>query len=415
MDRGPTRRRWGRAGIPALRQSTAAVLGVMLSLATGGCNFVSTDGPSRSAIQDGATATLAQPGPAIGFVVLDLNPAVIQAANTYTYNITPHFARVGTGSSSRQGFIGVGDIINITIFEASAGGLFIPPEGAATRGGNFVPIPPQQVENSGMITVPYAGQIRAAGRTPQQVSKEISDRLRQRAVEPEVVVSIGDRRSGNVSVLGDLNSPTRVTIDPGGLRVLDAIARAGGERSAPYETMVTLKRGDQTTRALLSAIVKVPAQNPYLAPGDTLIVSKEPKYYLVLGATPAPGSIGGTNNRRFTFENDTMNLVEAAAKAGGLDSSRADPRSVFLYRMESRAVLEQLGVDVSGYGGPSVPTIYTSNFDRGDAFFLASEFAIRNQDVVFVGEAPAIALQRFTTALSGLTGNANAVAAARAY
>lgn len=416
MDPGPTRLRQHSTGPLSLRPSVFAGAGAALLLfAAGGCDYVSTDGPGRTAIQDGATATLTQPGPAIGFVVVDLNPAVIQAANAYTQNITPHFARVGSGASSRQGYIGVGDIINITIFEASAGGLFIPPEGAATRGGNFVPIPPQQVETSGTITVPYAGQIRAAGRTPQQVSKEISNRLRQRAVEPEVVVSIGDRRSGNVSVLGDVNTPTRVTIDPGGLRVLDALARAGGGRSAPYETMVTLKRGDQTTRAMLSAIVKLPEQNPYLSPGDTLIVSKEPKFYLVLGATPAPGSIGGTNNRRFTFENENMTLVEAAAKAGGLDANRADARSVFLYRMESRAVLEQLGVDVSGYGGNVIPTIYAANFERGDAFFLASGFAMRNQDVVFVGEAPSIALQRFTAALSGLTGNASAVAATRAY
>ncbi len=71
--------------------------------------------------------------------------------------------------------------------------------------------------------------------------------------------------------------------------------------------------------------------------------------------------------------------------------------------MESRAVLEQLGVDVSGYGGNVIPTIYAANFERGTAFFLASGFAMRNQDVVFVGEAPSIALQRVTAALSGLT------------
>lgn len=387
---------------------------MLLTLVAGGCNYVSSDGPTSTAIHDGATATLVQPGQAVGFVVLDLNPAVIQAANTYTRNITPRFAHVGAGPGSRQGFIGVGDIINITIFEATAGGLFIPPESAA-RTGNFVPIPSQQVESNGTITVPYAGQIRAAGRTAQQVSKEISEKLRQRAVEPQVVVSIGEKRSGSIAVLGDVNTPTRVTIDPGGLRVLDAIARAGGGRSAPYETVVTLKRGDRTTQALLSSVVKLPEQNPYLSPGDTLVLSKEPKFYVVLGATPPPGSIGGTNNRRFTFENDNMTLIEAAAKAGGLDASRANPQSVFLYRMESRGVLEQLGVDVSGYSGDVIPTIYAANFDRGDAFFLAGEFGMRSQDVVFVGEAPALALQRFTAALSGLTGNASAVAATRAY
>ncbi|AWB23646.1 polysaccharide export protein [Methylobacterium currus] len=375
---------------------------------------MSRDGPNGNEIRSGATAILTQPGQAVAFVMLDLNPAVVQAANSRTRGLGPLFGRIRSGAASGQGSVGVGDIVTITIFEATSGGLFIPPEGAATRGGNFVPIPPQQVEASGFITVPFAGAVRAAGRTPQQIAKDIAQRLSQRAVEPQVVVSLADRRSGSVSVLGDVSAPTRLMIDPGGLRMLEAIARAGGPRSAPYETIVTLKRGDQTTQALLSAIVKRPDQNPYLAPGDTVFVSKEPRYYIALGSTPTPGSIGGTNNRRFSFDNESMTLAEAAAKAGGLEPNRADPGAVFLYRMESRQVLEQLGVDVSGYTGLEVPTIYSSNLGRGDGFFIANDFTIRNGDIIYVAEAPSVGLQRFTGMLSGLTGNATAIATTRA-
>lgn len=378
------------------------------------CNFVSRDGPSSNEIRSGATAILSQPEQAVGFVVIDLNPAVVQAANIRTHSLGPLFNRVRGSAASGQGYVGVGDIVSITIFEATSGGLFIPPEGSATRGGNFVPIPAQQVEATGFITVPFAGAVRASGRTPQHIAKEISQRLSQRAVEPQVVVSVADRRSGSVSVLGDVNLPTRMTIDPGGLRILEAIARAGGPRSAPYETIVTLKRGEQTTRALLSAVVKRPDQNPYLVPGDTVFISKEPRYYIALGSTPTPGSIGGTNNRRFAFDSDTMTLAEAAAKAGGLEPNRADPGAVFLYRMEDRHVLERLGVEISGFQGSEVPTIYSSNFGRGDSLFIANDFTIRNGDIIYVAEAPSIGLQRFTGMLSGLTGNASAIATTRA-
>ncbi|KQP87242.1 hypothetical protein ASF60_21245 [Methylobacterium sp. Leaf113] len=389
-----------------------AALSLCVSAALSACTFVSSDGPNRGEVRANAALETA-PTPPVGYVVLDLNASVLRAANANTEAMGPRFARVPAGSTARQGVIGIGDIINITIFEASAGGLFIAPEGGTSRGGNFVAIPPQQVETSGTITVPYAGRIQAAGRTPQQVSKEIATRLNQRAVEPQVVVSIGERRSGNVSVLGDVTLPNRVNIDPGGLRLLDAIARSGGPRSPPYETIVTLKRDNRTTQALLSAVIKVPGQNPYLEPGDTVFLTKEPRFYLTLGATPAPGSIGGTNNRRFSFENDTMSLAEAAAKSGGLDPSRADPRAVFLYRVESRKVLEDLNVDLAGYTGEWIPTIYNTDMSRPDALFLANDFAIRNRDIIFVSEAPSAGLQRFTTALSGLTGNASAAAAVR--
>lgn len=396
------------------RRTDPALVGLLLMQFLTACTFVSSDGPARGTIESGAVVK-SERRPPVGFVQLELDAATVRSANAQTQAMTPLMAPVVSGVRSRYGGIGVGDVVNITIFEASAGGLFIAPEGGAARGGNFVAIPPQQVEASGSITVPYAGRIPVTGRTPQQVAREITERLKQRAVEPQVVVSIADRRSGSVSVLGDVNQPTRVDVDPGGLRLLDAITRGGGPRSAPYETIVTLKRGNRTTQALLSSVVKIPDQNPNLAPGDIVFLSKEPRFFLTLGATPAPGSLGGLNNRRFTFENDTMSLAEAAAKSGGLDPNRADPGAVFLYRLESRQVLEAIGVDLTGYGGDEIPTIYTCDFSRSDAFFASSDFLMRSRDIIFVAEAPALGLQRFTASLSGLTSNASAVAAARSY
>src|SRR6266436_1082067 len=55
---------------------------------------------------------------------------------------------------------GIGDVVSVTVFEAAAGGLFIPLE-AGVRPGNFITLPNQSVDNSGNITVPYAGAIRA--------------------------------------------------------------------------------------------------------------------------------------------------------------------------------------------------------------------------------------------------------------
>ena len=72
-------------------------------------------------------------------------------------------------------------------------------------------------------------------------------------------------------------------------------------------------------------------------------------------------------------------------------------------------------MDLTGYTGVWIPTIYNVDLSRPDGLFLASDFAMRSRDIIFVSEAPAAGLQRFTTALSGLTGNANAVAATRSY
>jgi protein involved in polysaccharide export with SLBB domain len=73
--------------------------------------------------------------------------------------------------------LGVGDVVSVTIFEAGPGGLFVPSD-AGARPGNFVTLPDQVVDTNGNITVPYAGKIRAVGRTPAEVQEAINEALR---------------------------------------------------------------------------------------------------------------------------------------------------------------------------------------------------------------------------------------------
>jgi polysaccharide biosynthesis/export protein len=81
--------------------------------------------------------------------------------------------------SPRRITLGIGDVVNVTIFEAEAGGIFLPSE-AGARPGNFVTLPDQMVDSDGNITVPYAGTIRAAGRTPLEVQQAIIEALTRR-------------------------------------------------------------------------------------------------------------------------------------------------------------------------------------------------------------------------------------------
>jgi polysaccharide export outer membrane protein len=72
--------------------------------------------------------------------------------------------------------LGIGDVVSVTIFEAEPGGLFV--RASPGRPGNFVTLPDQVVDTNGNITVPYAGTIRALGRTPAEVQEAINEALR---------------------------------------------------------------------------------------------------------------------------------------------------------------------------------------------------------------------------------------------
>src|SRR5262249_18431289 len=88
---------------------------------------------------------------------------------------------------------GVGDVVSVSVFEAAAGGLFIPIE-AGVRPGNFVTLPNQNVDNKGDIRIPYGGRLRAEGRTPGEVEDAIVDVLKKRAIEPQAVVALVEQR-----------------------------------------------------------------------------------------------------------------------------------------------------------------------------------------------------------------------------
>ena len=126
---------------------------------------------------------------------------------------------------------GIGDIVSVTIFEASSGGLFIPAE-AGVRPGNFINIPTQAVDVNGNISIPYGGAIRARGRTQVELQQAIVDALKDRAIEPQAIVSIADQRTSLITLLGDVARPSRIPAQLTPERILDAISRAGGPQRA---------------------------------------------------------------------------------------------------------------------------------------------------------------------------------------
>jgi polysaccharide export outer membrane protein len=291
--------------------------------------------------------------------------------------------------------LGVGDIVSVTVFEAAAGGLFISNPGS-TRPGNFVQLPDQRVDNSGNITVPYAGAIKAAGRSLPDVQADIVDRLRDRAIEPQVIVTLKDQSSTQVSVLGEVNDAARFPINPAGDRVLDVIARAGGPKYPGYESYVTLQRGGREGTELFDALVENSADNVYVRPGDIVIVSRRAQTFVALGASG--------ENGQFDFPSETLTLTEGLGRAGGLSDTRANPSYVFVYRLEDSAALARLGYQVDPSAGAHVPTVFMANLREPNGYFLASSFYLKDKDVLYAANAPTVDLAKVFGLVRGAAG-----------
>ena len=124
------------------------------------------------------------------------------------------------------------------------------------------------------------------------------------------------------------------------------------------------------------------ANNIWTHPNDTIYIYNEPQTFIAFGATG--------NQGQFPFGAWRISLAEAVAKAGGLSDSSAEPGYVFLYRGETRGVVEQLGLDCSKYAGPIIPVVYNVNFRDPAGYFLATRFQMRNKDVLYISNATTV-------------------------
>jgi len=329
------------------------------------------------------------------YSLVRLTPSANDILAQFTPRLSTAFAHKSPPKEYR---FGIGDTVSVTIFEAAAGGLFIPAE-AGVRPGNFITIPNQAVDSNGNISVPYAGPIRAQGRTPVQVQQAIVDALKNRAIEPQAVVSVIDQRTSLISVLGEVNTAGRFPASVSGERILDVITRAGGPKSQGYDVWVTLERAGYRATVPFGALVYEPSNNIFVQPNDIIYLYLQPQTFLGFGATGTQGQV--------RFDSWRISLSEAMGKIGGLVDAQADPAAVFIYRGETREVAERLGIDCSPYQGPIIPVIYNLNLRDPAGYFLANSFEVRNKDVIFVSNALSVESTKFLLFLRTIMATAN--------
>jgi len=134
------------------------------------------------------------------------------------------------------------------------------------------------VRSDGKISLPLAGEVQAAGRTPLKLEQDIAARLKSYIAEPEVTVIVQQVNSQKFNILGMVNKPGSYPI-VNSSTVLDAIAIAGGFRDFAKQKAIYVLRqdlgGTQTRISFNYKEVvkgKNPEQNVKLQPRDTIVV-----------------------------------------------------------------------------------------------------------------------------------------------
>ncbi|MEZ5682118.1 MAG: polysaccharide biosynthesis/export family protein [Erythrobacter sp.] len=385
------------------RRPNFPVAGVFVAAAlatgVGGCSSFGAAGPGTKSVRsvDGESHAAAD----ISVVELDDSATRRMAA----YSQSSSFAQVFGEETVQSPLIERGDSVGVTIWEAPPAVLFgsVAPVAA---GGAMVSqsstIPEQQVDENGTIAVPFVGKVRVAGRTPAEVEGEIAQRLRGRAHDPQVLVRLLGNQASNVTVLGEVASSRRVPLTNTGERLLDALAAAGGPREDVDKTTLRLTRGNRAATMPLDAVILDPAQNVRLQANDVLTVIHQPYSFIALGAVQ--------RNAEVPFEGSGLTLAQALGRIGGLREDRADIRGVFIFRFEEpQALSPEVEANARKTLAGKVPVVYRLDLSDASSFFVAQEFAIMDDDIIYVSNAPGADLQKFLATLSNAALSAIAI------
>ena len=308
-------------------------------------------------------------------------------------------------SSDAPQSIALGDVVSVAIYETDSRifGPSLTSASGAIAASPVTALPPQPVDQSGEISVPFVGRVRALGRMPGEVESQIREGLRMKTADPQVVVTVSERVGGNlVSVAGDVQKPAQVPIPLAGAKLVDAIAGAGGSLSAPYDTMVTVTRGSTTRSDLLQGVYDNPSKNIALRAGDTVILRKRALSFSAFGAT---GKVGA-----YPIIMEDLSLSDAVAASGGPSDLQANPATIFLYREEPTGLLEALGKTPTSSSERLSPVIYQLDLTDPSGFFYANNFSVRDRDILFYASSGSVGVNKFMSLLNTLLAPAATVA-----
>ena len=302
--------------------------------------------------------------------IVTVTPGVAAASRSVeALGFGPEFVNAGSVSPDT---ISPGDTLSVRVWENVDAGL---PAGVGQRA---TPIEAMQVDQSGAIFMPYVGRVQAAGRTPEQLRETITAGLIDQTPDPQVEVVRAAGDGSTVSVMGGVQSPGVYPIEAPTLRLSSILAQAGGVVMVPDVAQIKLERGGRTGRVWLQDLYDNPRYDVALRPGDRIIVEEDRRSFTALGAS--------TVQQRVPFNKRDMSALEAIAAAGGLDGRAADPTGVFIFRQEDSSVANRV-LGRSDLLGPQ-RMAYLLDLTRPEGLFSARVFVMRDEDTVYITEAP---------------------------
>lgn len=333
-----------------------------------------------------------------GFAPADVDPPPAGALTPITPELIRHWrasrptglspevrALVGEPEPYR---VGPGDVVGIVVYDHPEIAFSAIPATTVADPSSISPAPGFIVSNTGQLTFPYAGTLRAAGMTVQELEDTLTQRLAKVYKDPQISVRVTAFRSKRVYVEGEVASRGLQVFTDIPMTLPEAIARAGGILPSGDRSFVTLTRNGVTTPIDLVSMAEAgvdPSRIP-LKSGDMITVrNRDESKVMVMGEVGQQAAIPMRNGR--------LSLNDALGEVGGVSLGTANPRQIYVIRNEAK-------------GGQS---IFHLDARTPVALALADGFELRPKDIVYVDPVPLVRWNRVISLILPTTTQASSL------
>ncbi len=327
--------------------------------------------------------------------VVSVNSRVTKAtAVTPSLGFSGSFLSAGPVGSD---VISAGDRLTITVYENVKDDPLL-----GNSGQRLSQLAELQVDGEGFIFIPYAGRVRAAGASPEDLRVEIAKKLDPQTPDPQVIVQRVAGDGSTVTISGSAGAQGVYPIERPTRTLSAMVARAGGVTIDPETAIVRVTRNGHTGKVWLLDLYENPQLDIALRAGDQIVIEEDTRAFVAMGATGA--------QNRVPFESQNLSAIEALAIVGGLNTSLADPTGVFVFRNEPAEIANTVLGRNDLIGAQRM--IYVLDLTQPTGMFEARDFLIRDGDTVYVTEAPYVQWQKTIGAITGTASAANSIAGA---
>ena len=290
--------------------------------------------------------------------------------------------------------IATGDMVDLVIYDAEENSLLTNAAQTSTQLAGL------EVDQNGMIFVPYIDNVRIAGLTPTAARSSIQRQMEGVVPSAQVLLTVSEGQGNSVDLAGGVTRPGTYPMPSRNYSIMSLISAGGGIVNAYENPVVKLLRGGSTYEIFAQDLFKSGARNTTLRPRDIVVVEEDDRSFTALGAAGLESLV--------SFPKPRVTALEAMALMRGLQDSRADPKGVLVLREYEPSALR-----ADGTGPNRQQVIFAFDLTSADGLFAARQFNIYPDDTILATESPVTRAQTifslFGTTL-GLTRQVTTVA-----